>query len=365
MKSITLINVLSFLIIFCFESQALPRYALKLGYRCESCHVNPTGGNMRNLNGWHFGKNLLGMFTPHDKEYKLSPQLNDNISLGLDYRTQFLYSQEKEKTDFQEMTGSIYANVELGKKINVFARYDFVNFIWEGYAIAKILPNDGYIKAGTFQPNYGIRLDDHTAYTRGGDFFLLFTQGARQGLLYDPYYRETGIEFGLNFSNFSNFTFSAGKNASSTTFRADPTYTARLEFSPRIGELGLLFGGSAAITHLPRKSTLVGGFAGIGYDSFSLLAQYDVAEDLRAANEKSNVMMLQASYQIMGGLEAVVRYDKIDPNDIIDKDEISRLIVGFEFFPYSFIEIRPQYRFIFEDSSVDNDAMVIQLHFWY
>ena len=67
----------------------------------------------------------------------------------------------------------------------------------------------------------------------------------------------------------------------------------------------------------------------------------------------------------MGGLEAVVRYDKIDPNDIIDKDEISRLIVGFEFFPYSFIEIRPQYRFIFEDSSVDNDAMVIQLHFWY
>lgn len=365
MKELKVLLFLLTQILFISKTDALPRYALKLGDNCASCHVNPTGGNMRNLNGWHFGKNLLGMYTPHDKKFKLSPQLNENISFGLDYRTQFLYSQEKEKTDFQEMTGSIYADVGIGEKINVFARYDFINFIWEGYAVAKILPNDGYIKVGTFQPNYGIRLDDHTAYTRGGDFFLLFTQGARQGLLYDPFYRETGIEFGLNFAGISNFTFSAGKNSANTSFRADPTYTARLEFTPRIGELGILLGASSVITHLPRRSNLIGGFFGIGFGDFALLAQYDVAEDLRAIDTKSNFMMTQASYQIMGGLEAIVRYDKIDPDNAVEKDEISRLVVGFEFFPYSFIEIRPQYRFIFEDEGVDNNSAVIQLHFWY
>jgi len=365
MKNIKLFFSILIFLFFANEYFALPRYSLKLGDRCESCHVNPTGGNMRNLNGWHFGKNLLGMYTPHDKEFKLTPLLNDNISFGLDYRTQYLYSQEKKKSDFQEMTGSIYANVELGNKIDVFARYDFINFIWEGYAIAKILPNNGYIKAGTFQPNYGIRIDDHTAYTRGGDFFLLFTGGARQGLLYDPFYRETGVEVGLNFSDFSNFTFSAGKNSSATTFREDLTYTTRLEFTPRIGELGLLFGGSAAVAHLPRKATLMGGFAGIGYDSFSLIAQYDIAENLRAADTKSNVMMIEAAYQITGGLEVIVRFDKIDPNDSVDDDEISRLVVGFEYFPYSFIEIRPQYRFQFEETDIDNNSFALQFHFWY
>jgi hypothetical protein len=37
-------------------------------------------------------------------------------------------------------------------------------------------------------------LDDHTSYTRGGDFGLLFSGGAIQGLVYHPFYIETGVE---------------------------------------------------------------------------------------------------------------------------------------------------------------------------
>ncbi len=92
------------------------------------------------------------------------------------------------------MTGSVYGRVGLSKKINILARYDFVNDIWEAYGVAHILPNNSYIKAGSFQPNFGIRLDDHTAYPRGGDFFLLFQSGARTGLIYDPFYIESGGE---------------------------------------------------------------------------------------------------------------------------------------------------------------------------
>lgn len=365
MKNNKFALILFILILLIDEANALPRYALKLGDKCSSCHVNPTGGNMRNINGWHFGKNLLGMFTPHDKKFKLTPQLNDNIAIGLDYRIQYLYSQEQKRTDFQEMTGSIYTDVNLGEEMDIFVRYDFINFIWEGFIVAKVFPNNGYIKAGTFQPNYGIRIDDHTAYTRGGDFFLLFTQGARQGLLYDPFYRETGIELGFNLWNFGNLTFSAGKNVNFSSFRTDPTYTSRIELTPRFGELGLLFGSSGAIAHLPRKSSLFGGFTGIGYKSFSLLAEYDIAEDLRESGTKSNIMMIEVSYQIISGLETILRYDRIDLNNMVDNDETSRLIVGFEFFPYSFIEVRPQYRFIFEEPSVNNDSFVLQFHIWY
>ena len=130
MKILKTASSVIILLLLCSTSNALPRFALKLGDKCASCHVNPTGGEMRSLNGWHFGKNLLGMYTPHDKKFKLTPQLSDNISLGLDYRMQYLYSQEQKRSDFQDMTGSIYANVDIGEKINVYARYDFINYIW-------------------------------------------------------------------------------------------------------------------------------------------------------------------------------------------------------------------------------------------
>ena len=75
--------------------------------------------------------------------------------------------------------------------------------------------------------------------------------------------------------------------------------------------------------------------------------------------------MAQAAYVIVIGLEVIVRYDWFDPNVDVSNDEIAHLIIGFEFVPYSFIEIRPQYRFIIETPKVDNDAVVIQMHFYY
>ena len=106
-------------------------------------------------------------------------------------------------------------------------------------------------------------------------------------------------------------------------------------------------------------------FLGVGYDEFSLLAEYDIANNLSDADVKTNVLMIEAAYGILTGLDAVVRYDRIDRNADIEKDEISRLVVGVEFQPYSFIEVRPQYRFVLEDPSIENDSFVLQLHFWY
>ena len=77
-----------------------------------------------------------------------------------------MMTSDRKRIDFQRVTGSLYTNIDLSDKINVFTRYDFIQQIWEAYGVARILPNDGYIKAGSFQPNYGIRLDDHTAYTQ-------------------------------------------------------------------------------------------------------------------------------------------------------------------------------------------------------
>lgn len=355
---------------------SLPRFALRYKDKCSSCHVNPTGGEMRNENGFVFGKNVISMISPRDKEFPISPKLSDNISFGFDYRSQFLYSQEKKRTDFQDMTGSIYLNAAVSEKIDVVARYDFIWSLWEAYATAKILPNDSYIKVGSFIPNFGIRLDDHTSYTRGGDFGLLFSKGTVQGLIYSPLYIETGIELGANFSDMVSLTASVGRSKSNSTLAVDPTWTARFELTPSIDKVNLLFGGSFASTktktfdplngnlsYLPTQ--LYGGFAGIGVNRFSLIGEYDIAGDYVASGTRSSAMMIEAAYQLTIGLEAVIRYDRFDPDTGKSKDEYAHLIVGVEFFPYSFVEVRPQYRINLEYPNVDNDAFVLQFHFWY
>jgi hypothetical protein len=355
-------------IIVQFEILPLPRFAVRLGDKCVDCHYNPTGGIIRNENGFFYGQNLLSMISPRADDFSMSPNINENISIGLDFRGQFLYSQEKNRTDFQRMTGSVYGRIGLSKKINIIARYDFVNDIWEAYGVAHILPNNSYIKGGSFQPNFGIRIDDHTAYTRGGDFFLLFQNGARTGLIYNPFYIEAGGELGIYVSDFAFLTASVGAPVGfprNPTLTKDPTYTARLELTPSLGKVGFLFGGSYAAAKVPQKTDMYGGFAGIGYDRFSLLAEYDIANDLLDEDTKSNMLMVQATYVIILGLEAYARYDWLDMDTNNDAGTIAHLILGFEFIPYSFIEIRPQYRFIIEDPSVDNNAAVIQFHFWY
>ncbi len=370
MKQPNVILVLAIFFISFGETISLPRFALQQKDKCSSCHVNPTGGMMRNENGFFFGKNVVGMISPHDKDFKLSPKLSENVSFGFDYRTQYLYSQEFNKTDFQDMTGSVYLNAAISQSIDLLARYDFVQALWEGYAVARVLPNESYIKIGSFIPYFGIRLDDHTAYTRGGDFGLLSSKGITQGLIYNPLYIETGIEVGVNLSDNTFLTASVGKPRRRASFSTDPTYTARLEFNPKIEKFDLLFGAAYASIKTRSadgflKTNFYGGFAGIGYKRFSLTGEYDIAEDYLKKDVKSSAIMVEAAYQLMAGLDAIVRYDYFDPNLHFEKDQHARLVFGFEFFPYSFVELRPQYRIGFEEPDAKNNSFVLQFHFWY
>ena len=376
MKTTKYFLIIIFVLLFFGEIPALPRFSLRGGTGdCIDCHVNPTGGNMRNRSGWSFGKNALAMISPRE-DFKMSNELNENIQFGLDFRGQGLMQLggSSKRIDFQRMTGTIYTNVDLSEDINVFARYDFIQQIWEAYGIARILPNNGYIKGGTFQPNYGIRIDDHTAYTRGGDRGLLGTK-INRGLIYDPEYTESGAEVGFYLSDFGLLTASVGNpRPSPFTHETDPTYTANLKIMPKISDdVGLFFGGSFAafrgslppfFTQYPAVK-MFGGYAGIGIGDFTLLGEYDIANDLLFKDSSSAAIMVEAAYKIVKGLEAVVRFDMFDPNSDIDKDQLSRVIIGFEFFPYSFVEIRPQFRIQMEDPKVDNNAAVVQLHLYY
>lgn len=354
------------------QSFSLPKFSLKQGGMCIDCHVNPTGGNMRNDGGFFYGKNVLPMRTT-SKDFETTNRIGSNIQLGFDLRGNFLIAQTDSttKADFQRMAGTIYSNVELSEEIDAFARYDFIWGIWEAYALFKVLPNGSYIKGGSFQPNFGIRLDDHTAYTRGGDLGVLHQSGNRQGLIYDPRYIETGVEVGINLWHFGLLTASAG-NPNFRPFQTDPTYTASIQFLPTIADAAAILIGASFANFKANNFmgglnnvNMYGGFAGLNFGDFTLMGEYDIAENYLLKDIKTAAMMVKANYQIIKGLEFELRYDKFDRNTALEKDELQRFIIGMEIFPYSFIEIRPQYRIQLEEPSVKNNSVVIQTHIYY
>src|SRR5437764_13099351 len=86
---------------------SLPRFALMTGAKCSSCHVNPTGGQMRNEYGISFSTEKVPLEALKDSEFTFSTKLNDNISIGGDYRSQFIYEGLSKTIAFQAMTASI------------------------------------------------------------------------------------------------------------------------------------------------------------------------------------------------------------------------------------------------------------------
>jgi len=68
------------------------------------------------------------------------------------------------------------------------------------------------------------------------------------------------VEAGFYISNWALLTASAGQilNDEIRTLSKDPTYTGRLEFYPKIGKIGLLFGGSYAAAKIPQQQIFMG-----------------------------------------------------------------------------------------------------------
>lgn len=367
------------IVLFTFgEAFSLPRFALKENSSCIDCHTNPTGGNMRNRGGWSYSKNMMAMVSPRS-DFEMSNKIGENIQFGFDARGQYMLqtTDSTKKTDFQKMNASLYTSIDLSEDISFVARYDFIQDIWEGYGIVNLIPEVFYIKGGTFSPNFGIRIDDHTAYTRGGDFGLLFTSGVKQGLIYNPSYVESGIEAGVNIYDLAFLTASVG-NQGAALFSEDPSFTTNLKISPELSDdIGLFLGGSFGMYRDRRSSgpptfkqifpqvKLYGGYLGFGIEGFTLIAEYDIADNYRANETKSSFSMVEASYPILKGLDAVVRWDRFDPDTKKDEDDFNRYVIGLEIFPYSFIEIRPQYRIQSEKPSVMNNSAVIQFHIFY
>ncbi len=62
---------------------AIPKFATLLNLACQSCHVNPSGGGMRNAFGQSFGRDSLSMKSWRDEsaldDFSTKLSVSDNL----------------------------------------------------------------------------------------------------------------------------------------------------------------------------------------------------------------------------------------------------------------------------------------------
>jgi hypothetical protein len=380
-----IISIAFFTLFLISDILALPRFALIQGVRCASCHVNPTGGAMRNdTMGKSFGREYLPLKATHDNS-DFDPKISESISIGSDMRTQFLWDEFSHKQSFQAMQFALYVAVNLNEKIRFFGKYDVFNYDWEAYGIARIFPNLSYVKIGAFLPAYGLRVDDHTVYTRGGNIGYVAGLGKfPNGMIFLPNYREIGIEFGINIltsisihlaiANGNKIGLGVGNYAIPTNppidFSQKKSLIARVEYLSSISDINYFVGGSYYNYDAMR---MFNGFAGLNFGRFTAYGEYNTVKNLRpigiafgapSLSGTSTVYFGELDVLIIDGLFLTTRYEFFDPTKA-KKDELSRIVLGFEFFPYSYMELRPQYRIHMEDTKLKNNLFILQTHFWF
>lgn len=176
------------------ELIAYPRFAAYTGEKCMDCHVNPTGGIMRNFAGSKYAeKNLnMDMFKKIAGKTKIDSRLTKAISIGGDVRVAQVDNEVDGKANYNSflaMQGDAYLNVELNEIVDVFVTSGImipgIEMRYEVYGMLHNLPANGFFKVGRFKPNYGIRIVEHRAYQRQ------FLHGA-------PYEANTGFEIGIS-----------------------------------------------------------------------------------------------------------------------------------------------------------------------
>lgn len=374
------------LLIFLFSSLSAlsyPKFAAYTGDKCISCHVNPTGGGIRNLYGVKYSKENLFLkpFEKANKTTEINPQITKGIQLGADMRIAYFDDQTGEGNPnfntFFQMQGELYVNAQVNKYINLVLAPDMsypntyvsepgkipppLPVKSEYYGMVSNLPAGLYVKAGRFIPNFGTKIAEHRAYNRMYNDF------------YTPYAADAGLEVGISpsfftlsvgFSNGSSYDIKGQLN-NSFDFDAQKQVTVTGDFRWASKNSKYTFGLGGSFLSNPFKydganninalRQIGAGFLSVGLmQRVAILGEvtYNRLQIRDSAGRKSDFRVIfgEVDARVTKGLELKFQYENYDPALGIKNatSERQRYSFGAVIFPLTGLEIEAVYRLVKE-----------------
>ena len=348
MKRPLLIPLALAAVLSAFPALSLPRFASRTGLRCQSCHVDPSGGGMRQTFGVQYGRDQLPV-----PEWSKTPDVTDfsnviaNIlGVGADFRTIYYNRQLPDSTrrdGLFQMQGDLYVNLRVTQKVFIYLNLNKgISSGFDAFALLNVLPASGHLKIGRFLPDYGTNLDDHTAYVRqftklSPEFDVVERTGAEAAVSPGPFTLLGGIYDAEEGGGIP------GTNNKALLGRGEGMF--KLSDRSSLGLGGNVFRTKTGIPGV--STTYYGGFGSFSLGDFTLLGEADwIRSSPSGLATTALATYAEAGYVVAQGVDIKLSYDFYDQDINYKTGSKSRYSVGVEFFPASGVEIRPIYRIL-------------------
>lgn len=365
-----MLKIISILLLLISTLGALPRFALQEGSSCNLCHVNPSGGGLRNDYGISVASNEISRSEGGSLVSNYTGMINQYLRVGGDIRLMNYNTFETSlfKSALFPMQAEIAGHWQIHERFSLVVKQDVLRNQNKAWVLWTGLPFNGYLKAGKDIPNYGLKLDDHTSFIRGGNINNKMLQ--YEGLIFSPYLLSPGmIEYGININNLyisqsvANRFIKKASTGGFDEFLHDKAFTTRIEWRPSFFNINGHLGGSYLQQGVIRFSGIYGGIA---FKKLSWMGEVDMAEEY-ASTGTTLASYSEFVYHFVKGCDVLLKYDFFDGDIDTLGRAIQRVTIGLEIFPVPFIEIRCQVRFTdYKGSDAAlKEEFIIQLHTWF
>ncbi len=335
--------------------------ALQMTSDCRACHVNPTGGGMRNDHGREFSVEKLPLTGDKKAMEKTAEaaKINEYLTIGADFRLAYLHAEQeavgsaaKYKSSFFPMQADFYAALTPIKHLTIYYQDGVeASRSRETFVLVDRLPYNAHIKVGRFIPPYGLKLDDHTSFIRD-----------KLGFKAPSFGQDVGLEVGFGERRwFGNAAVFNGNGAGGDDNRKKGLSATGGWKSPTFWLAGSLLYNDVA----SEQTTYVGGYGAFNYGALTLLGELDLTETEGATKATGSTAYAELDWKIRPGIIAKLKYDRHEPDKDTSNDELDRYTVGMDFYPYAFTEVTVQYRVNEESPEIQNDQALLMLHLYF
>lgn len=354
------------LLLFARSAAAYPRYALREGVECITCHIDPSGGGMRNRYGrYKYAPTRLPLFNSPTIP-PLNVDIGETLAFGGDSRTMYYYASPQngaaKTSTFFQMESNLYAAARLyraGRDGGSGVTLYYTQMSWNNFEAMGIYQQElgrpdisVYIKAGRFMPSYGLRFENHNNYVR-------------QDLGFGPTDQDQGVEFGAHVGPLLLQASVLNGTSGPAQFddNTEKAITGRGEIIKRFGKLRLMAGGSiyrsetgaattvaGTSTDGRARTTRVGAHWGAAMGRVTYMGELDFSHNIPYPNNKgafratSFQVYHELDFILLRGIELNLNYELRDPDLDLRSGLIHRFSAGFEIMPIPYVELKALFR---------------------
>jgi hypothetical protein len=315
---------------------AEPYLAVQTGYKCVACHVNPTGGGLRNSFGLVYAENVMpANKLPAGAPVWLGDVVKDIVRIGGDLRTDWSRTtvpQSPTQQQFALEQFRLYADISvIPNLLGLYVDEEVAPGApqtMEAYARYGNTSN-WYLKAGQFYLPFGWRLQDQTALVRQVTGINMTTP-------------DKGIEFGLERPNWSG-QLDLTNGSANTGTGSGYQVTGQLVRVQSIWRLGVA--GSFTQANAGDRQ-MYGLFAGVKTGPIAWLGEVDLVRQAGFPEGTRTMLpaLVEADWLVCRGNNLKLTYEFSDPERSVANNEQTRWSAVYEFTPIPFLQARAGFR---------------------